>query len=105
LIVKTMSQDSEGFWQLMGRFFADRCVRKELGMAMSSDERYTWFVAIDGNTVLGFCAAVATPGGIDYHKRLGIGLSIVISYYQHYSVIEFDSGVVQVYRNVLFEVE
>ena len=79
-----MSQDAEGFWQLMGRFFADRYVRKELGMAMSSDERYTWFIAIDGATVLGFCAAVATPAGIEFkhrwvlpsHRGQGIGRAL-----------------------------
>lgn len=64
-----MSQDSERFWELMGRFFADRCIRKELGMAMSSDERYTWFVAIEGETVLGFCAAVNTPAGVEFKHR------------------------------------
>lgn len=84
MIIKTMTQDSEGFWQLMGRFFADRCVRRELGMAMSSDESYTWFVAIDGDTVLGFCAAVATRAGIEFkhrwvlpsHRGQGIGRAL-----------------------------
>jgi predicted N-acetyltransferase YhbS len=64
-----MSQDSEGFWELMGRFFADRGIRKELGTAMSSDERYTWFIAVEGGMVLGFCAAVSTPAGVEFKHR------------------------------------
>jgi GNAT superfamily N-acetyltransferase len=79
-----MAHDSEGFWEMMGRFFADRHIRKELGMAMSSDERYTWFVAVNGATVLGFCAAVFTPAGVEFkhrwvlpsHRGQGIGYAL-----------------------------
>ena len=69
MIIQTMSQDSEGFWELMGRFFADRGIRKELGMAMSSDERYTWFIAVEDSAVLGFCAAVDMHAGVEFKHR------------------------------------
>lgn len=43
-------------WARIGRFFADRKVRQELGGPMSSDERYTWWVAIVRGKIAGFAA-------------------------------------------------
>lgn len=46
----------ERLWARIGRFFADRKVRQELGGPMSSDERYTWWVATVGGKIAGFAA-------------------------------------------------
>jgi len=55
--IKVMKQDDEGFWQLMGPHLVSNAVRKELGMAISSDLSYTWFLAVEDGKCIGFCAA------------------------------------------------
>lgn len=52
---KTLEQGRE-FYVLMGPFLVSRAVRRELGIAISSDEHYRWVLALDGDTVAGFAA-------------------------------------------------
>lgn len=54
--IKEFNQEDAGFWQLMGRHFASPVIRRELGVAMSSDESYVWLLAMDGDSLVGFCA-------------------------------------------------
>jgi len=66
-IVK-MEHGESGFWDALGPFFASRDVRKELGIAMSSDENYVWFVALSGdNKVAGFAALECKGSRADCH--------------------------------------
>jgi GNAT superfamily N-acetyltransferase len=55
--IQKMKQEDEGFWQLMGPYLVSNDVRKELGMAISSDTSYTWFLAVEDGKCIGFCAA------------------------------------------------
>jgi GNAT superfamily N-acetyltransferase len=55
--IRQFTQNDSGFWQLMGPFLVDNQVRKELGMAISSDSSYTWFLAVLDSQCIGFCAA------------------------------------------------
>jgi len=52
---ETMVQ-GERFYLLLGPFLISRKVRRELGMAISSDENYRWIVALDGERAVGFGA-------------------------------------------------
>ena len=46
------------FWALMGPFFAQRKYRREMPYLVD-DEGYVWFLALDGDTLLGFAAVHA----------------------------------------------
>lgn len=54
--IKRYKHGEGDFWNLMGPFFASAAVRRELEIAMSSDENYIWFLALDGGAVIGFAA-------------------------------------------------
>lgn len=54
--VEAFNQEDEGFWDLMGQYFASAKVKRDLGIAMSSDESYQWFLAFSGDRLAGFCA-------------------------------------------------
>lgn len=54
--VQKYSQSDEGFWELMGPMFASAELKKIMGVAMSSEESYTWMLASAGNNIVGFCA-------------------------------------------------
>lgn len=55
--IKQFNQNNDDFWKLIGPFLVSSHVRKELGMAISSDESYFWFLAIENDECIGFCAA------------------------------------------------
>ena len=55
--VKRYAHGEGDFWQRMGPFLASAQVRRELGVAITSDEKTVWWLAIDGSDILGFCAA------------------------------------------------
>lgn len=52
------ADSDEGFYNLMGPFFASRSVAHEIGACMCSDASMSWLLALDGNRVIGFGAAV-----------------------------------------------
>jgi hypothetical protein len=62
-VIEQMTQSDEGFWNLMGPFFASAKVKRDLGVAMSSDESYTWLLALTRGEVVGFCAIVFIKSG------------------------------------------
>lgn len=45
----------ERFYPLMGPFLANREVEKEIGYKLYDDDDKEWFVALEGNKVIGFC--------------------------------------------------
>jgi ribosomal protein S18 acetylase RimI-like enzyme len=58
--IETFPHDdaNEFFWSKMGRFFASAKVRSDLGGYVTSDTRFTWWLAFDdANQVMGFCAS------------------------------------------------
>lgn len=61
--VDQYNQEDDGFWDLMGRYFASAKVKRDLGIAMSSDETYIWFLAFADNDLAGFCAIVPQKSG------------------------------------------
>lgn len=83
--VEKMVQTDEGFWFLMGPFFASAKVKRELGIAMSSDESYTWFLALDKGEVLGFCAMTKERKGsrlrhvyvVEEHRKRKVATQVV----------------------------
>lgn len=62
MIIEKMSQSDEGFWILMGPFFASAKVKRDLGIAMSSDESYRWIIALEKGEMVGFVAIVPGKG-------------------------------------------
>lgn len=73
------------FWKLMGYFFASRKVRREMPYLID-DDGYTWFVAVEGKTVVGFssCHTDKSKTGhlhgiyvVDEHRRKGIASRLV----------------------------
>lgn len=60
--INKMRQSDEGFWGLMGPFFASAQVRQLMGVTMNSDESYKWFIAIESGVVIGFCATTPDKG-------------------------------------------
>jgi hypothetical protein len=58
MIIQKFNQEDEDFWRLMGRYFASAKIKRDLGISMSSDESYVWFLALDKGSVVGFCAIV-----------------------------------------------
>ena len=66
--IKRYGHGEGDFWSMMGPFFASAKVRRELGGAMSSDENYTWWVAIDDNSqVAGFVAVEIKDNKAVFH--------------------------------------
>lgn len=63
--VEQFNQEDEGFWELMGRYFASAKVKRDLGIAMNSDETYQWFLAFIGDRLAGFCALSPAKTGTD----------------------------------------
>jgi L-amino acid N-acyltransferase YncA len=59
--IKSFAHDdgNEEFWAKMGPFFASPTVRNAVGGFMTSDARFTWWVAFERGRVIGFCAARA----------------------------------------------
>lgn len=58
------SHDDAELWTRIGRHFADRDVRTELGGPMSSDPSYSWYVADIGGVVAGFAACYPERGRV-----------------------------------------
>jgi GNAT superfamily N-acetyltransferase len=56
LVLSVFHHADDALWGKIGRYFADRVVRQELGGPLSSDDAYTWWVAEDNGTVVGFAA-------------------------------------------------
>lgn len=52
----TLRHGEGEFWNLIGPFAFSRAVRRELEIAMSSDENYIWLIAVQDGDVLGFAA-------------------------------------------------
>lgn len=48
---------------LIGEYFASASIRREFERPMSSDEAYTWIVALDGDTVAAFSAIKIAKNG------------------------------------------
>lgn len=61
--IKTIKHSKELFC-LIGEYFASAAIRKIFDEPMTSDESYTWFLAIDGDTVQGFAAVRITPKSV-----------------------------------------
>jgi hypothetical protein len=59
-----MTNRTRGFYALLGPFLARREVVAEVGGHMWDDDDKTWFVAVDGKTVVGFCAARPAAKGV-----------------------------------------
>ena len=83
--VRQFNQEDKGFWTLMGRWFASAQVKRDLGIAMNSDETYTWFLAFINGELAGFCALVPAKNHTDLkhvyvlpgHEEKGIEKQVV----------------------------
>lgn len=83
--IKIIKHSKELFC-LIGEYFASATIRKIFGEPMTSDEGYTWFLAMDGDTVQGFAAVRITPkntGELNYcyvlpeYRGSGIATSLL----------------------------
>jgi GNAT superfamily N-acetyltransferase len=54
--IKETNHNDESFRIDMFPFFASRAVRRELGIALSSEDSYVWFIAYIDDVVAGFAA-------------------------------------------------
>ena len=61
--IRYMHQDDDSFWCIMGRFFADPDLRRQLGGPLSSTPEYHWLISMDGDKVAGFSAIQIRPSG------------------------------------------
>jgi len=57
------------FWQIMGPCFASAEIRRHLGVPLTSDEGYVWFLAMNGVELSGFAAVKAQKNGICEFKH------------------------------------
>lgn len=55
-------------WPLLGPFMADKNVHAELGGPICSDPNHLWFVAMDGDHVVGFCGILVTEKAYILHS-------------------------------------
>lgn len=79
--IRVMTNTTRGFYTLIGPYLARRSIVAELGGQLWDDDGKTWFVALDGRAVLGFCAAQPAAGGkvtyqsayvLPEHRRRGV---------------------------------
>lgn len=56
--VQLFNQADKAFWEIMGPWFASAKLKRDLGIAMSSDDSYLWFIAFSDRRLVGFCAVV-----------------------------------------------
>lgn len=61
--IQVMTNKDDGFYELMGPFLANRAVVKDLGYPIYDDNDKTWFIAIEGKSVVGFCYRQETKAG------------------------------------------
>jgi GNAT superfamily N-acetyltransferase len=61
--IQVMTNKDDGFYELMGPFLANRLVVKELGFPIYDDDDKTWFIATEGENVVGFCYRQKTKVG------------------------------------------
>jgi len=61
--IKKMAHGDSELWTTLCPFAVSRQVRKELGIAISSDENYTWLVALDNESNTVAIAAVEFCNG------------------------------------------
>ena len=59
VVVKLYKHADDELWRRIGRYFADRKIRRDLGGPMSSDDTYTWWIAEKDGAVAGFAAIEA----------------------------------------------
>lgn len=63
-MISQYHHSDEKLWCKIGRYFASREIRAELGGAMSSDDNYHWFIATDKQgEVTGFAAVELKKSG------------------------------------------
>lgn len=55
ITIKQFGNSDRGLWPLIGPYTTSREVHKALGGGVFSDADTTWWVAFDGDTVVGFC--------------------------------------------------
>lgn len=78
-IISTINTDSN-FYQLLGPFLAQRSIAKELGGPLWDDSDLRWFIALDHNQVVGFCALRVGGGAAEFkhayvlptHRKIGV---------------------------------
>lgn len=85
MIIERFNQEDPDFWQLMGRNFASSQIKRDLGIAMSSDDSYLWFLALEKGSVVGFCAIVPSKSHCElkhdyvFSDRLGATHKKIVS--------------------------
>jgi GNAT superfamily N-acetyltransferase len=79
--IRVMTNRTRGFYTLIGPYLARRDIVAEMGGHLWDDDDKTWFVAVAGRAVLGFCAARPAAGGkttylsafvLPEHRRQGV---------------------------------
>lgn len=61
--IVVLTNKDRRFYQLIGPFLARREIEKETGYKLYDDDDKEWFVAIDGDTAIGFCYRQERPKG------------------------------------------
>jgi GNAT superfamily N-acetyltransferase len=80
LKIRRMTNESRGFYALLGPYLARRSIAKELGGMTWDDDGLEWFVATRGTQLLGFCALRQSNGKAELrssyvlpkHRRAGV---------------------------------
>jgi ribosomal protein S18 acetylase RimI-like enzyme len=64
-IFSSNDQDKH-FYSLMGEYFANRRLKKEVGEQLYNEDNSVWFIALERNKVVGFAAAFVRKGYIHF---------------------------------------
>lgn len=62
LSIVRITGENENFYRIMGRFFGNRQITKELGMPIYNDSGRIWFVAMDGDNPIA-CSSIEIKKG------------------------------------------
>ena len=63
LSIRELTSADPEFYPLLGPFLARREIERETGARMWDDDGKTWFAALSGGQLAGFCAATLTAAG------------------------------------------
>ena len=61
--IRALSNRDKDFYMLMGPFLANRKVETEIGYPIYDDDNKVWFLAFEGDEVIGFCYLQETRNG------------------------------------------
>lgn len=96
ILKHSVEAEKKELFCLIGEYFASALVHKELGEAMVSDEKYTWFVAMNSDSVQGFAAVKVMKSGSEFsywwvlpeHRKNGVSVDLFAAAMDYLEALE-----------------